>query len=182
VSESFRHATPDDAEKIAYLHADSWRRHYRGAYSDEFLDGDVVANRLSVWTSRLAAPGNYATVLAENGEGLAGFVHVVFDEDARWGSLLDNLHVTSSRRRTGIGGALMTRAAGAVLQRAVSKAMYLLVLQQNTAAQRFYEAMGGTTVESGHVAPPGGVPSRLNGSPGNFRIAWTDVTGLGSRL
>jgi hypothetical protein len=27
------------------LHADSWRRHYRGAYADAFLDGDVLADR-----------------------------------------------------------------------------------------------------------------------------------------
>lgn len=39
----FRLAVPDDAEAVAMLHATSWRRHYRGAYSDAFLDGDVVA-------------------------------------------------------------------------------------------------------------------------------------------
>jgi hypothetical protein len=44
----FRPAGPDDAEKVGMLHADSWRRHYRGAYADSFLDGDVVADRRSV--------------------------------------------------------------------------------------------------------------------------------------
>jgi hypothetical protein len=28
----------------------------------------------------------------------AGFVHVVFDEDDRWGSLIDNLHVAHDLR------------------------------------------------------------------------------------
>lgn len=37
----FRPARATDSEAIAVLHADSWRRHYRGAYSDAFLDGDV---------------------------------------------------------------------------------------------------------------------------------------------
>jgi len=96
----FRAAGPDDAEKIALLHADSWRRHYRGAYADSFLDGDVVANRRSVWSSRLAAPANSTTVVAEDDTGLVGFVHVVFDEDDRWGSFIDNLHVSHKRRRT----------------------------------------------------------------------------------
>jgi hypothetical protein len=41
-SVSFRAAGQDDAHAIAELHADSWRRHYRGAYSDAFLDGDVA--------------------------------------------------------------------------------------------------------------------------------------------
>ena len=38
----FRFGDRRDANAIAALHADSWRRHYRGAYSDAFLDGDVA--------------------------------------------------------------------------------------------------------------------------------------------
>jgi hypothetical protein len=34
-----RVADSSDAPAIAALHAESWRRHYRGAYSDAFLDG-----------------------------------------------------------------------------------------------------------------------------------------------
>ncbi|MDQ6849097.1 MAG: hypothetical protein M3070_03765 [Actinomycetota bacterium] len=30
--------------------------HYRNAYSDAFLDGDVAADRLTVWTDRLREP------------------------------------------------------------------------------------------------------------------------------
>lgn len=50
---SFRLAAATDAAAIADLHAQSWRRHYRGAYSDAFLDGDVAADRLAAWTERL---------------------------------------------------------------------------------------------------------------------------------
>ena len=68
----FRLAGPADAEAVANLHADSWRRHYRGAYSDAFLDGDVVADRLAVWTDRLREPDpRRCTILAEDG-GLVG--------------------------------------------------------------------------------------------------------------
>jgi hypothetical protein len=77
----FRFAGADDAEQIAVLHADSWRRHYRGAYADSFLDGDVVADRRSVWSARLAASTNSETVLAEHDGRLVGFIHVVFDDD-----------------------------------------------------------------------------------------------------
>src|SRR5213592_3783401 len=63
----FRLAGPADAEAVANLHADSWRRHYRGAYSDAFLDGDVVADRLAVWTERLREPDpRRCTILAED--------------------------------------------------------------------------------------------------------------------
>jgi hypothetical protein len=40
-----------------------------------------------------------------------GFVHVVFDEDVRWGSLFDNLHVTHGHQRTGVGTELLACAA-----------------------------------------------------------------------
>ena len=111
---SLRPARVDDAECIALLHADSWRRHYRGAYADSFLDGDVVADRRAVWSARLAAASHSLTVVAEDGSALVGFGHVVFDDDERWGSLLDNLHVVHERRHAGIGTALMTHAADAV--------------------------------------------------------------------
>lgn len=172
----FRAAGRGDAENMALLHADSWRRHYRGAYSDAFLDGDVVADRRSVWSSRLSAPSGSATVVAEDDTGLAGFVHVVFDEDGRWGSLVDNLHVTQHRRRTGLGTALLSRAAAAVAERARGNAMYLWVLEQNTAAQELYRSLGGTCVEKAPVSPPGDVASRLAGSPAKHRFTWPDAS------
>lgn len=170
----FRVAGSDDAETVAQLHADSWRRHYRGAYADSFLDGDVVADRRSVWSARLADPAGSMTVLAEDGARPVGFVHVVFDHDDRWGSLVDNLHVTHDRKRSGVGTALMVRAAEAVAELAAGRSMYLWVLEQNTTAQQFYRARGGTCVEKSTVPPPGGIPARLNGSPTCLRFAWPD--------
>lgn len=172
----FRAAGLDDAAKVALLHADSWRRHYRNAYADSFLDGDVVADRRTVWSSRLATPTSSRTVVAEDVTGLVGFVHVVFDDDDRWGSLIDNLHVTHDRQRAGIGSALLTRAVEAVAERATGKSLYLWVLEQNIAAQRFYRAFGGTCAEKAIVSPPGGVPARLNGSPNKLRFTWPDIS------
>lgn len=60
----YREATEHDAGAIAVLHADSWRLHYRGAYLDAYLDGDIVMDRLKVWTTRLTPPRlNQYTVL-----------------------------------------------------------------------------------------------------------------------
>jgi len=173
-----RLAGVEDAERVAVLHADSWRRHYRGAYADSFLDGDVVADRGSVWSARLAASSGSETVLAEYGGRLVGFVHVVFDSDPEWGSLVDNLHVVHDGRRAGIGSRLLGRAARAVGVRAGGGAMYLWVLEQNVAAQRFYLSRGATCVETAAVPPPGGDPARLNGSPRGLRMVWPDVATL----
>ena len=171
----WRMAGTDDVETVARLHADSWRRFYRGAYADSFLDGDVVADRRAVWSARLTDPAGSRTLLAEDEAGPVGFVHVIFDADERWGSLVDNLHVTHSRRRGGIGTTLLTRAAAAAAEYATNPSLYLWVLEQNTEAQRFYASLGGTPVETADVPAPGGVPGRLNGSPKGLRIFWPDA-------
>jgi GNAT superfamily N-acetyltransferase len=176
----FRSAHAGDADRVAALHAASWQRHYRGAYSAAYLDGDVIVERRKFWSARLADPAGSITVLAEDGGDLAGFVHVVLDEDVEWGSLVDNLHVALPHQRTGLGTALLAHAARGILERAATPATYLWVLEQNTTAREFYRARGGAHVEEAPVPPPGGVPSRLDGAPTMIRIAWLDASVLAS--
>lgn len=116
--------------------------------------------------------------MAEDDDRLVGFIHVVFDHDPRWGSLVDNLHVARDRQRTGVGTALLAHAARAVVEHARADGMYLWVLEQNTAAQQFYRARGARHVETAPVSPPGGDRSRLNGSPRRFRMAWPAATAV----
>jgi ribosomal protein S18 acetylase RimI-like enzyme len=177
----FGPAATGDAERIAALHTKSWRRHYRGAYADVYLDGDLLAERTKVWSARLASPDGTATIIAERAGHLMGFVHVVFDADPRWGSLVDNLHVDRSQHRTGTGTQLMAYAARAVLANAGSSALYLWVLAQNERAQKFYRASGGTAVETGIAAAPCGDPALLNGTPAKYRMSWPDATRLLNR-
>jgi ribosomal protein S18 acetylase RimI-like enzyme len=170
----FRLAGPDDAQAVAELHADSWRRHYRGAYSDAFLDGDVAADRVMVWTERLRVPDPHrCTILAEDG-GLVGFVNTFFDDDPTWGALLDNLHVAESHRRHGIASRLLALTAEALIARRERTGLYLWVLAQNADAQAFYEARGGRCVGRAAVSPPGGITSRVDGSSVKLRYAWAD--------
>src|SRR5438067_584540 len=104
----YRASTPADVDAVAALHADSWRRHYRGAYLDSFLDGDVLADRLAVWTERLSHSANGRfTIVAEYDDSIVGFAHTILDDDRRWGALLDNLHVTHRLKANGIGTGLM---------------------------------------------------------------------------
>lgn len=71
---TYRAATPDDTERIARLHAESWRRTYRGLYRDAYLDGDVFADRLAVWRARLGSPSpRQLVILAEDRGILAAF-------------------------------------------------------------------------------------------------------------
>ncbi|HMF04033.1 MAG TPA: GNAT family N-acetyltransferase [Acidimicrobiia bacterium] len=169
----YREATADDVEAIAQLHADSWRRNYRGAFSDAFLDGPVVTERQSVWAERLTRPeSSRYTVVAEEDGVVVGFAHTVFDDDPVWGALLDNLHVVHGLKRRGVGRRLMAESARVVVDRRARSGLYLWVLRQNTAAQAFYEAIGGRRVGDGLTQPPGG------GTAPTFRYAWPDPAAL----
>ncbi len=176
VKRKLRLAGGSDAGVVAALHADSWRRNYRGAYADAFLDGDVAADRLAHWSERLARcePASL-TILAEEGSRLIGFAHVVLDEHPTWGALLDNIHVAHASQRRGVGSELLARSAQALAARHRRSGLYLWVLEQNSSAQAFYQAQGARRVESAAVTAPGGIPGRLNGSPRKLRYAWEDA-------
>ncbi len=174
-SVEYRSATSRDAPGIADLHARSWREHYRGAYSDAFLDNDVVADRVAVWSERLAGGRrqDYTLVAASDGR-IVGFAHTILGEDPRWGALLENLHVARAVHRRGVGRELMARTAAVVLSRAPSQGLHLWVLEQNTAGQAFYSALGGSCVERAPALPPGRDAARLAGIPWRLRFVWPD--------
>jgi GNAT superfamily N-acetyltransferase len=178
----YRLGVAGDSDAVAALHAASWRRHYRGAYADAYLDGDIIAERREVWARRMATPReDQCTIVAEADGALVGFVHAVLDIDPIWGALIDNLHVTADRKGRGIGSALLRSAGGRIADERPSNGMYLWVLEQNVSAQRFYEAKGGVRVERALVTPPGGNPSRLHGQPSKLRYAWSDPASLNGR-
>ena len=170
----YRRATTNDVEPIAALHADSWRRNYRGAYLDSYLDGDVVSERIATWTERLssATPAT-VTIVADDDGAVVGFAHTILDEDEQWGALLDNLHVTHERKSSGVGTLLMGETAAAVVRERPGSGLYLWVLEQNEAGQRFYESRRGIRGDRELGGPfPGG------GRAYKIRYAWPDPSVL----
>lgn len=177
---SLRLACPTDADAVATLHAESWRRHYRGAYADAYLDGDVELDRATVWSERLQRPWPQArTVVAVAGGELIGFAHVRLRDDPHFGALLDNLHVRHDYQRRGIGRRLLGAVAEIVAEDSEGQpGLYLWVLHQNRAARAFYSACGGTELDTAAVVAPGGDPSRLVGSPEMLRVHWPSPSRL----
>jgi ribosomal protein S18 acetylase RimI-like enzyme len=131
-----------------------------------------------VWNGQLREPDpRRCTILAEYGS-LVGFANTLFDDDPTWGALLDNLHVADGHKRRGIASRLLALTAEALVQRPERTGLYLWVLEQNLEAQAFYEARGGTCVGRGLVSPPGGIASRITGTPAKLRYTWRDPTVL----
>jgi len=174
VSAHYREASVQDVEAIAALHADRWRRNYRGAYSDSFLDKDVFADRLAVWTDRLQRVdrSNECTIVAQCDGAILGFAHTILNADQHWGALLDNLHVRHDLKGGGIGTRLMAETARAVLEGAPSSGLFLWVLEGNKAAQAFYQARGATCAGSKTSEAPGG------GTIIALRYVWPDPSVL----
>jgi GNAT superfamily N-acetyltransferase len=163
-----RPATATDAGAIAALHAASWRHAYRGALRDEFLDGDVLADRLALWGARLGRPDPAQYVIVgQVGDELAGFACAYAHADPAFGARLDNLHVAPSRHRQGLGRQLLEAVAAWVRTVEPDAAWYLWVLASNAGAQRFYSAHGGVIVGSDLWHPPGGGPPAVR-----YRMAW----------
>ncbi len=170
-----RSADRADAPQIAGVHADSWRRHYRGAYSDLYLDGDLDADRLSAWTERLGQfDPDRCTLVADDGSRIVGFVHLVLDADPNWGALIDNLHVVHSLQRNGVGSRLLAASAWAVIDRRPGSGIYLWVQEQNEPAQSFYRSKKGKCGDRALVTPPRGDPRTLIGTPFKIRVSWPD--------
>jgi GNAT superfamily N-acetyltransferase len=152
-----RTATRADASAVAALHAESWRFAYRGAYRDEYLDGPVLEDRARLWDERLSSPpANQYVVLAEDADGLVGFACAYGNDDERWGTLVDNLHVRPDRHRQGAGQRLLAEVAAWCSEQYPGCGLYLWVLEQNDRARRFYERVGASEGESRPYVPPGG--------------------------
>lgn len=157
----YRPAEPTDAEAVASLHARSWRENYRGAFADAFLDGNLFEERLGVWSERLGRrPGNQFVQLAVDGGNLLGFVCAYGAHHPRWGSFVDNLHVAGASKRNGIGSSLMRQAGAWLAERYPEIGVYLLVLESNSPARRFYERLGAMNAGVSDTETHGGVVVR----------------------
>lgn len=136
---ALRLARVDDADAIADLHAASWRATYRGSLRDDYLDGEVGAERRALWRERLTAPAaNQHVVVAVAGETIVGFACAYGADDARYGTQLDNLHVAGGRQGEGVGRALLAAVAAWCGERHPALGLYLWVVERNAGARRFY--------------------------------------------
>jgi ribosomal protein S18 acetylase RimI-like enzyme len=141
---SFRQGCKEDYGNIATLHATNWQQNYRGCFSDHFLDYEVLPERLAIWKERcLNPPEKQNIIIAEEDGALLGFCCAYVNESLRYGTYLDNLHVSSKASGRGLGTLLMKRLVHEIGSRFGSDTLYLWVLDSNDAAINFYDKLKG---------------------------------------
>ncbi len=152
----YRVAKFDDLKDLARLHAESWRESYRGIFSDEFLDNDVWCEREQSWSCRLSSPKyNQHVLIATDNNIICGFICAFGHESTKWGTLIDNLHVSKEYKGKGIGKKLMHLVALWADESFDHKGVYLEVLEDNLDARQFYQNIGAKHQETNLWKPPG---------------------------
>ena len=110
---------------------------------DEYLDGEVDAERRELWRERLAAPAaNQHVVVAVDDDMVVGFGCAYGADDERFGTQLDNLHVRRDRQSEGIGRRLIGAVAAWCAAEHPEVGLYLWVVDRNVGARRFYASLG----------------------------------------
>ncbi|MEO8485837.1 MAG: GNAT family N-acetyltransferase [Betaproteobacteria bacterium] len=147
---TIRRATVGDAEAIARVRIDGWRRNYRGLVPQASLDAMSVEASLPLWQRVLAAslPGDVASVFVAQGEsGVVGFAagnrlaepKVAFDAE------LTAVYLAHDVQRRGLGRRLVGTIAAERAARGAT-GMIAWVLAGNQGARQFFEAIGGSLV------------------------------------
>jgi len=158
---NFRIATLDDLANIAHLHAISWQENYHSVLAASYLNEMVFKERLQLWAERLNNPlENQWVFVAEEEKGektlFCGFICVYGDHHERYGTIIDNLHVSASYKGKGLGTQLMVAAAQWAYQYYPKTSLYLEVLECNHKARGFYEALGAKNEAVGYWQTPCG--------------------------
>lgn len=147
-----REARPEDAERIAWVHLESWKATYPGIIPQAYIDGLRVEDGAAAWRERLGNPDGPIVFVAEDEAGIFGFaaggamVHPVDGFDGELGAI----YLLASHQKRGAGAALVRRIAQALGERGF-RTMVVWALKENPACG-FYERMGGKLVGNQDIA------------------------------
>ncbi|MCB2054708.1 MAG: GNAT family N-acetyltransferase [Geminicoccaceae bacterium] len=145
---TIRRAKPQDAEGIAQVYVDSWRKTYRGTIAQSYLDNLSVPTFERHWRRTFAARG-WAFVAEVDGEivgvssgGRCRRQNVAAGE-------LYVLYLDEAFHRRGFGRALFDACHNELARRGMSGTLVWVL--QNNPARGFYERLGGKLVAESEI-------------------------------
>jgi GNAT superfamily N-acetyltransferase len=139
-----RPAAPEDAVRIARIHAGTWQGAYGHVFPADRLErlSETEERRAQYWQESIerAAPRTH-TLVAGAGEGMVGFASLgPAREDDSIGELYA-IYVLPEAWGRGIGRALMSEVVDRLRDEGFAEAV-LWVLEENPRTRRFYELAG----------------------------------------
>jgi GNAT superfamily N-acetyltransferase len=155
-----RRAAAADARAIAEINVAGWQAAYRGLMPEAFLESLSADQRELAWRARLeggADAGDPAWVAELDGEPVGYLVSgPPRDEDAEPGAVeIYAVYVRPDVWRSGVGRRLIEVATAEWWRRGATS-LLLWVLEGNTRARSFYEALGWTADGSTKTYDMGG--------------------------
>jgi GNAT superfamily N-acetyltransferase len=129
-----RPGTPADAEAVARVHVRTWQAAYAHVFPADRLANLSGDRRAEQWR-------RHPPLVAEDDEGIVGFVSVGASRDDDAEGELYAIYVDPTRWGTGVGRELIG-AGEAKLRELGHRDVVLWVLEDNPRARRFYEAAG----------------------------------------
>ena len=165
-----RRATQADADAIGEMHVQAWREAYAGLMPDAVLADLDPRQRAALWHGIIGKGG--FVQLAEQDGAIVGFGSSGEQRDTSlpFAGEIAALYVLRRAQRLGVGRRLMTAMASDLLAQGYGSAS-LWVLESNTPARRFYEALGGRQVARREQ-------ERLGVTDVGVAYGWQDVTKL----
>jgi GNAT superfamily N-acetyltransferase len=147
-----RWAIVDDAPALAEVHVATWRRAYKGIFSDEFLDS-LDRERRERWWHRFIADGARVHVVGD--DRVVGFCHAGVSDEAGWGEVFA-IYVHPSHWGLGLGRELLHAGQETIAESGLHRAL-LWVLEANRRGRAFYERQGWEVGKPFRVEEIGGV-------------------------
>ncbi len=155
----FRRAGPDDVEAVARVHFEAAPQAYRDVLPDGATVGMTYQRRLALWGGLLASPGDMPRVeLAVDPRSADPDEVVAFawwrkakDSEVAFGGEIHALYVLPKSQRQGFGRRLMAHTARRMAATGLERC-HLWVFEENQAARRFYEGLGGRLFDRGWEA------------------------------
>ncbi len=154
-----RRAVLEDAESIALVQVESWRKTYAGILPDAYLESLNIEKHSMLWRQNLRSGQTFAFV-AEDPWGIFGFISggPIRDAIEGYDAELYAIYLMPARQRRGVGQELALTLRDALLMESFSS-MVVWVLEQNLPGVSFYRKIGGLpiarkTIEIGGAALP----------------------------
>jgi ribosomal protein S18 acetylase RimI-like enzyme len=137
---TLRDAGPEDLDKLAQLHVDTYNETHVGPFGT----GPTFALRRAQWREKLGGlhATNFVIVLETPERDLVGFCwsHSA-DDDPRWGARLNKIYLRRQYQRQGLGQRMVRETVRRLLTNGVTS-MSLFTEPDNVPACSFYEKLG----------------------------------------